>query len=389
MKLDLGNLDFYMPARVVFGWGRIVEVGALARRFGRRALLVTMADIPHGEQVRALLEESGIEVTVHDRCEPEPSIEGIDRAWAGLKGRSIDLIVAVGGGSAIDTAKAFAVLQAGGGSAWDYTVEMGADRRTVPEPLIPLIAVPTTAGTGSEVTYNSVLTNATLGVKAPIRDAALCPRVALIDPALTQSMPPRLTASTGFDSFTHAYERFFGDEVLSPFVHELSMIGMQMVVDHLETAVRDPGDRGARTALAWAATQNGMVVVAEGGEAALHVFGLPIGAVAHVPHGQALAIMIAPLTRRHALRHPRRAAELAGLFGIDAAGLRAETLADRLVKALVGWVGRIGLPTTLSGHGIAVDQIGRFVGAISRTRLAQVFPSYGEDEIAQVYRESL
>jgi alcohol dehydrogenase class IV len=349
-----------------------------------------MADIPHGDRVRELLQAGGLEVVTHDGCEREPSIEGIDAAWQELGQQDYDVLVAVGGGSAMDTAKAFAVLQAGGGSAWDYTVEMGEDRRPVPASLLPIVAVPTTAGTGSEVTYNSVLTNRGLRVKAPIRDPAICPRVALIDPELTVSMPPRLTASTGFDAFTHAYERFFGTAELSSYVHQLSVIGMQTVVDHLETAVRDPQNVGARTALSWAATQNGMVVVAEGGEAALHVFGLPIGAVAHVPHGQALAIMIGPITRRHVRRVPQRARELAGLFGIQASDLPLAELEERLVLALVDWVRRIGLPTTLTGHGIGADQIPHLVQAISQTRLANVFgPEFGDAEIHQAYRESL
>jgi alcohol dehydrogenase class IV len=388
-KPEMGELDFFMPARMLFGWGKVREVATWARTWGTRGLLVTMADIPHGERVRALLQEGGIDVVVYDRCEPEPSIEGIDAAWKELA-QDYDCIVAVGGGSVMDTAKAFAVLHAGGGSAWEYTVEMGDDRRPVPSPLVPLIAVPTTAGTGSEVTYNAVLTNKRLREKAPIRDAALCPRIALIDPELTLSMPPLLTASTGFDAFTHAYERFFGTAELSAYIHQLSVMGMKMVIDNLETAVREPRNREARTALSWAATQNGMVVVAAGGEAALHVFGLPIGAVAHVPHGQALAIMTAAITRRHVRTKPHRARELAGLFGLDTAGLGGEELERALVSALSDWMHRVKLRTTLGEHGIAADQIPQFMQAISRTRLAAVFgPGFDEGDIREAYQESL
>jgi alcohol dehydrogenase class IV len=331
-----------------------------------------------------------MDIVTHDGCEPEPSIEGIDAAWDELGKQDYDLIIAVGGGSVMDTAKAFAVLQGGGGSAWEYTVEMGDGRRAVPQRLLPIVAVPTTAGTGSEVTYNSVLTNRGLGKKAPIRDAAVCPRVALIDPELTVSMPPRLTASTGFDAFTHAYERFFGTEQLSPYIHQLSVLGMQMVIDNLETTVGEPQNEQARTAMSWAATQCGMVVVAEGGEAALHVFGLPIGAVAHVPHGQALAIMLAAITRRHVRTKPHRGRELAGLFGLDAQAMDVPELEDRLVATLVDWLQRVGLPTTMAGQSITADKIPQFMAAISRTRLARVFgPDFDDADVREAYQESL
>jgi alcohol dehydrogenase class IV len=202
-------------------------------------------------------------------------------------------------------------------------------------------------------------------------------------------MPARLTASTGFDAFTHAYERFFATAELSPFLHQLSVRGMQIVIDYLERAVRDSADREARSALSWAATQNGMVVVAEGGEAALHIFGLPIGAVSHVPHGQALAIVTEEITRRHTRRVPQRARELAALFEIDATALDGQALEEALASALVEWIERIGLPATLGGHGIDEREIPRFREAISRTRLANVFAGYGDDEIDEVYRESL
>jgi alcohol dehydrogenase class IV len=387
---ELGKLDFYMPANVVFGWGRVGEIADLALGLGRKALLVTMPDLSQGEQVRYFLARGGLEVTVHAGCEPEPTVEGIDAAWAELGEREYDFIVGVGGGSAMDTAKAFAVLQAGGGGAWEYTIEAGAEQRPVPANLLPIIAVPTTAGTGSEVTHNSVLTNRALAKKAPIRSPRICPRIALIDPDLTLSMPLLLTASTGFDAWTHAYERYFGTEVLSPFIHQLSLNAMAMVVEHLETAIAEPHHQAARTAMSWAATQAGMVVVAAGGEAALHVFGLPIGAVAHIPHGQALAIVTQALTRHHGKANPRRGAALGRLFGLELDGAAPDEVGDALAEAVVAWLKRIGLPHTLGGHGIGAERIPEFVDAISLTRVGNVFgPQFGRDDTVRVYKQSL
>jgi len=296
MSLEMGPVDFHLPTRVAFGWGAVARVGELAAPLGRRALLVTMRDLPHGARVAELLRAGGIDVEVWDGAEPDPSVEGIDSAAPMVREGGFDFMVAVGGGSAMDTAKALCLLAGNGGAAWEFTIEAGGDRRMGGPETLPLLAVPTTAGTGSEVTLVAVMTNRSLRKKAPIRDPRVYPAVALVDPELTVSMPPLLTAATGFDAFTHAYERFFGGR-LSALVHLLATTAMRAVVEHLETAVHEPADRDARTALAWAATQAGIALGPPGGEAALHIFGLPQGAVAGVSHGESLATMMRVITR--------------------------------------------------------------------------------------------
>jgi len=390
MNLAMGNLDYHLPTRIIFGWGKVNEIASLAEGFGKHALLVTMKDLPHGQRVRDLLNKAGIAVTFYDGCEPEPSIEGIDAAWASLQDEEYDAIVGVGGGSAIDTAKAFKVLRAGGGSAWEYTMEIGDERRPIPFRPIPLIAVPTTAGTGAEVTWNAVLRNKSQKKKAPIRDPFLFPTVALVDPELTLTMPARLTASTGFDAFTHAHERYLGTDDLSALAHQLCVTGMKLVIDNLETAIKEPGNREARTAMSWAATQNCMVIATAGGESALHIFGLPIGAVRGVPHGQALAVVTAPITRLHVHKKPDRARELAGLFGIDTSDLGIDDLEARLVSALVDWIDRIGLPSTMGGHGIGAEAIDTLIQSISMPRVRGALGSdFTTEDIREIYQRSL
>jgi alcohol dehydrogenase class IV len=389
---EYGLLDYFLPTRVIMGWGRAAEAASLTRSFGKRALLVTMRDIPHGERVAAQLRANGLAVLVYEGCEPEPSAEGIDRAWEALRSESCDCIVAVGGGSAIDTAKALNALQAGGGRAWEYTLEMGEHKRPVQrQGLLPLIAMPTTAGTGAEVTFNAVLTNQALQKKAPIRDAALYPSVALVDPELTLSMPAGVTASTGFDAFTHAYERFFGTERLSPLAHHYCVDSMRLVAEHLEGVLVQPGKRRGREAMSWAATEAGLALAVAGGEAALHVFGLPIGAVAHASHGRALAIMTAAITRRQVSMYPQRGQELGTLLGMLASELVAdEGLAERIATRLVDWLQRLGLPTRLRDVGVGPQEVELLVRAISLPRARQVFgPSFDVQDVRQMYVESL
>ena len=390
MKLAMGNLHFYLPTRIVFGWGKVNDLPALARDLGQNALLVTMGDLPHGERVRDLLRGAGVAVTVFDQCEPEPSIEGIDAAWDSLRGGRYDFLVGLGGGSAIDTAKAFRVLQTGGGSAWEYTMEMGEAARPISPNQVPLIAIPTTAGTGAEVTFNSVLRNRTQRKKAPIRDPLVFPTVALVDPELTLTMPAAVTASTGFDSFTHAHERYFGTQDLSALAHQLCLAGMRLVIDNLETALSEPGHREARTALSWAATQNGMAIAALGGESGLHIFGLPVGAVKGLPHGRALAAVTAAITRIHVHRNAERARELAELFGLDTAGLSTSEIERETVASLVDWIRRIGLRPTMGEHGIEAEEVDMLIQSISMPRIRDAFGrDFSEEDVRGVYEESL
>jgi len=228
------------------------------------------------------------------------------------------------------------------------------------------------------------MTNKGLAKKAPIRDPRVFPRIALVDPELAATMPPKLTAATGFDAFTHSYERFLGGDV-STLVHVLTTSAMKMVVDHLETAVNEPGNRDARTAMAWAATQSGIALQPPGGESCLHVFGLPLGAVAHVPHGEALAAVMRVITREALARLPHRRPELAQIMGLP-----ADSSDEAVLEAIESWLTRIGLATRIGQHGITEDRIPDLVAAISRERIAKVFGAgFSEEDITRLYVDAL
>ncbi|NOZ24069.1 MAG: iron-containing alcohol dehydrogenase [Planctomycetes bacterium] len=385
MKLfEMGPLDYSLPTQIAFGWGRTAEAADLAASLGRRALLVTMKDLSAGPRIADILRKGGIEVEVFDGAESDPSIEGIDAAALRVREGGFDFLVAVGGGSVIDTAKALCLLARGRGSAWDYTIEMGDDRRMGASDTPPLLAIPTTSGTGSEVTCIAVMTNKGLSKKAPIRDPIIFPRIALVDPELASTMPPKLTASTGFDAFTHAYERFFGG-ALSMLVHVLATTGMRTVVENLETAVNEPDNRAARTAMSWAATQCAMALAPPGGEACLHVFGLPLGAVAHVPHGQALAAVMRVITRESLRRMPKRRPELATIMGLP-----EESSDEEILDCIEAWLKRIGLPTRMSGHDVTEHRISCLMAAISRDRITKALgEEFGEDDIKRLYLDAL
>jgi alcohol dehydrogenase class IV len=351
-----------------------------------------MKDIPHGERIFTSLKDAGMHMILFDRCEPEPSIEGIDAAWMSLSDEDYDFIVSVGGGSVIDTSKAFRILKASGGSAWDYTVEKGDEKRPVPSRLIPQIAVPTTSGTGAEVTMVAVVTNKSLKKKAPIVDPEIFPTVAVVDPELTVSMPQKVTATTGFDAFTHAHEHYFGNKKLSPLGHQLCLSGMKTVVSTLEKTIDNPDDRDLRTILSWAATQNGLLLgaIALGAGSAVHVFSLPFGALLGLAHGDALAISVGPVTRYHIQRKPSRGKELGEIFGVNTKNIEGSELAETVGAGLNAWLSRIGLKTKLSDHGVEPGMIDAFLESVSVTRIRNSLdPNFSMEDIHKIYEECM
>jgi alcohol dehydrogenase len=351
-----------------------------------------MRDIPHGEQIHKSLKDAGMHMTLFDGCEPEPSIEGIDAAWTSLSGEKYDFVLSVGGGSVIDTAKSFRILESGGGSTWDYTVEMGDEKRPIPSKLMPQVAVPTTSGTGAEVTMVAVVTNKSLKKKAPIVDPEIYPTVAVVDPELTVSMPQKVTATTGFDAFTHAHEHYFGTPELSPLGHQLCLSGMKMVVEHLKDATENPDDRDLRTILSWAATQNGLLLgaIALGAGSAVHVFSLPFGALLGLAHGEALAISLGPVTQYHIQRKPSRGRELGEIFGVNTKNLEGQELAETVGAELNSWVSRIGLKTKLGDHDVGPGMIDAFLESVSVTRIRNSLdPNFSMDEIRRIYEECI
>ena len=256
----------------------------------------------------------------------------------------------------------------------------------------PQVAVPTTSGTGAEVTQVAVVTNKAQKKKAPIVDPEIYPTVALVDPALTVSMPQHVTATTGFDAFVHAHEHFFGRPELSPLGHQLSSSGMKMVVENLEKTIQNPDNQDLRTIMSWAATQNGLLLgaLALGAGSAVHVFALPFGALLGLAHGEGLAISIGPLTRLQIQRKPSRGQELGEIFGVNTKGLKKEKLAETVVSALESWQKRIGLKTKLSEHDVGPEMIDAFIESVSLTRIRNCFgPDFSMEEIRRIYEECI
>ena len=282
------RFEFASPARIIFGPGTAVQIGPLARELGRRALITTGLDPTHSERILVALSAAGVDyVTLPVSGEPTTDLA---RQGARLARESgCDLVIGLGGGSAIDAAKAVAALAANGGDPLDYLEVVGRGR-SLTQPSLPCIAIPTTAGTGAEVTRNAVLASPEHGIKASLRSATMLPRLALVDPELTYSLPAAVTASTGLDALTQLIEPFTSSKA-NPLTDALCREGMMRAARSLRTAYEDGRDAVAREDMALASLFGGLAL-ANAGLGVVHGFAGPVGGAFHAPHGAVCAAFL-------------------------------------------------------------------------------------------------
>jgi alcohol dehydrogenase len=296
----------------------------------------------------------------------------LDRAGALARDEGCDLVIGVGGGSSMDTAKGAALMAVNEGSIWEYSIECEGEAREATGAL-PKIAIPTTAGTGSEVNSIAVIGNAETHQKGPVRSAHNYPAYALIDPQLTLSMPDPVTASTGFDAFTHAFERYMQPQY-HPFVDLMAEGVMATVLECLPIVLVTPENVGIRSRMSWAATQAALCVNARLGESGLHIFALPISAIKDAPHGVALAAMLPAVLADIAPLFPRQTARIAELLGADPTGLSERESAMLCLRAIEGWLDQIGMAYRLSDLGCDETDCREIASALNRDRLAASYP---------------
>lgn len=295
----MNAFEFATAGRIIFGEGRSAEVGRIARDFGSRALLVQGRGGRAGAILDALHHER---VGVVDfRVPQEPDVLRVQAGVELARTEGCDLVIAVGGGSVIDAGKAIAALLTNPGDPLRY-LEVVGEGEPLQQPPAPFIALPTTAGTGSEVTRNAVLAVPEARVKVSLRSPLMLPRVALIDPELTYSLPPAATASTGMDALTQCIEPFVTPQA-TPLTDGLAREGIDRATRMLLRAFRNGEDVEARREMAVASLCGGLAL-ANARLGAVHGIAGPLGGMVEVPHGTACARLLAPVMEMniHALR---------------------------------------------------------------------------------------
>lgn len=294
------RFEFATATRVLFGAGTAAEIGPLARGFGRRALVVTGSRPERASRLMAGLREAG--VTSDTFAVPgEPTTLHVAAGVARARLHGYDVVIGVGGGSAIDTAKAIAGLLTNDRDLFDYLEVVGRGQ-AMTQPAAPWIAVPTTAGAGAEVTRNAVLTSKEHRVKASLRSPHLLARVAVVDPELARDLPPAITAATGLDALTQLIEPLVSVRA-NPLIDALCRDGLRRVARSLRRACTAGDDLQARTDLAYGALLGGLAL-ANAGLGAVHGLAAPLGGRHPAPHGAVCAALLAPAieTNLRALR---------------------------------------------------------------------------------------
>lgn len=282
------RFEFATAGRIVFGPGTVAELGPLARAIGRRTFVVTGKDKIRHAGVIADLESSGLACTLFGVAH-EPTVGLVREGAALFRTAGCELLIAIGGGSVIDAGKAIAALAANAGDVFDY-IEVIGKGQPFPSAPFPMIAVPTTAGTGSEVTRNAVLGSPEHGVKASLRSPMMLPRVAIVDPGLTRGLPPAITASTGLDALTQLIEPYVCLKA-NPVTDALCLDGLRVVGRSLVRAYEDGNDAGARAGMSYASLLGGLAL-ANAGLGVVHGFAAPVGGMFDAPHGAVCAAIL-------------------------------------------------------------------------------------------------
>jgi alcohol dehydrogenase class IV len=395
--MDPSIFTVQWPGKLVFGPGRLAALGDEAKLLGRRAFVATTRDLTllgYTDLARSLLAAAGLAVTLYDDVQPDPTCVAVDRAAAAARNAGCDLVVGLGGGSAIDLAKGVAVAATHPGSIWDYVTFTGANAVPVTGAVLPVIAIPTTAGTGSEVTLGTVLDNPDRGMKAALLSPHVYPRLALVDPELTYTMPPKVTAMTGFDALAHGMEAYLNAVRRNPASDLFALEAVRLVVHHLPRVLANGSDMNARSRMSWAATLGGLSIALSNTTVA-HAMGLPMGARLGTPHGLALSRLLPVVLGRSWQAQPARFAALAEAIGIARPALDETQKARALAPWLRRFIEEIRLgalwpgPGTTSARSSLLDTLTDDVFAYMARPVQQHLPVFTRDEMRQMYEEAL
>jgi alcohol dehydrogenase class IV len=382
------NFEFASATRILFGEGRLREAGELAASMGSKALVVEGGSGRAAPLVE-LLRERGI-ATTSLRVSGEPTTALIECGVERARGERCDLVVALGGGSVIDAGKAVAALLTNSDPLRDYLEVVGRGR-PLTKRSAPFIAIPTTAGTGAEVTRNAVLMVEEAGVKVSLRSPLMLPTVALIDPELTYTLPPAITASTGLDALTQCIEPFVTPHA-NPLTDGVTREGMRRVASGLRRAYRDGGDVEARRDMAIASLCGGLAL-ANAKLGAVHGFAAPLGGMFPIPHGTACARTLPYVVEVNVRALEARAPASAALARYDEVAQLLTGDANARARDGIAWlaelVEELAVPR-LAAYGVTQGDVPRIVEQARRASSMQGNPiALTVEELAETLRAAI
>ena len=385
----LDNISIFRTTpRIVMGPGAVNDIGREMRALkGTRTLIVTdpgILDAGILAPVEASLREVRIKYAVFSEVSPDPRHQTVEDCLAAVKDFKPNCVIGLGGGSPIDIAKTVAVMLKNSGDIIDYC---GID--LVPKPGLPTIMVPTTAGTGSEVTPIAILSDDDEKLKKGVVSPYLFPKVALLDPLLTLGLPASVTAATGMDALIHAIEAYTSVNA-NDMTDMFATRAIELIADNLRTAYAHGKNLDARSAMLEASLLAG-IAFANAGVTAVHAFAYPIGAEFHIPHGVANTLMLAEVMRFNLVGNLTKFADIAVMMGEPVDGLSDRQAAEAAVDAVMLLAQDLQVPATLGEFGITENHIDDLAeGVMKVTRLLANNPrAMSHKDAVDIYRRVL
>lgn len=375
---------FFSPTMILLGFHAVERIGAEAKKLGgSRACLVTDEGVIKAglvDRVKSPLKNEGIEVEVFEKVEAEPPVRVVDECSEFIRKGRYDLIVGLGGGSSLDTAKGAAIMGTRGGSVREIC---GMD--IIPKRGLPKILIPTTGGTGAEATRAFVVTDEEEGIKRVSYSNYNLPDLAIIDPMLTLSMPPKVTADTGIDALVHAVESFVSFNG-TPFADILALESVRLISKSLPIAYSKGEDLGARYDMSFAALLGGMSITS-GGLGAVHALAYPIGTEYHQNHGRSNGIILPHVMEFNLAGNMKKYGIIANAMGENIEGLNGMDAAGRGVAAVRRLLEMIHISCRLRDYGIPKEAIPKLVeGGMKQSRLFAPNPrNVTEQDVLAIY----
>lgn len=384
---------FNTPTELIFGKDSIEEIGHIGARFGKKALIVTGGKSTKKsgliDRVITLLKDKDIQSVVFDKVTPNPLAITVREGVQLAKKEACDFIIGLGGGSSMDASKAIAFCSVGDGDVLDYFPN-GKYATTGPIGALPLITVTTTSGTGSEANKIAVITDSETNRKCGLKTKWAYPRVSIVDPKLTLTVPPHITAATGLDVLYHAIESYISKNA-NPITEIYSLEAIKLVVKSLETAVKDGTNIKAREKMALANTLAG-IAIDHAGTVAIHGTSHPVSALFNATHGEALSAVAPTFLKYHYEADINKFAKIAELLGVTESGLSVQEKAEKASDALIQFLEKVGLRKTLSDLGVSEKDIKALTDNAFQTMTGAIHNTPGNigyEEMYRLFKESL
>ncbi|MDT8858908.1 iron-containing alcohol dehydrogenase [Alkalihalobacillus sp. MEB130] len=381
--------QFQTAKRIVLGDGVIKNIGDQLGMFEgtKHVLLVTSPSVirnKHIEVIGEQLDQLSISYQVINDITPEPTVEQIESIQEQLSEESFDLMIGIGGGSVLDATKLFSVLQT---NKIPLKEMIGIEK--VPQKGIPMILIPTTSGTGSEVTPNSIVTIPEEELKVGIVSRHFLPDLVLLDPSLTITLPKKVTAATGMDAFTHAFESFISNKA-NPISDMYALESMRLISGSVIQAYEDGSNLQARQDMLLGSVYGGMALTSAG-TAAVHALAYPLGGKFHIAHGEANSMLLPHVTQFNLDHIEDRMATIARTIGIADQTVSAHDAANRLIEQIVEWTKALNIPQDLKEFGVKKEDVPALAEAASKvTRLMNNNPKKATvSDIEKIYERLL